>query len=105
MNKKEKIEQEIRKTLDQFDRAEHLPANPFFYTRVQARLDEQRRKRSIYSTILKPALLTSLVVINLGTAVWYFGGSGQSDSQQELIEILAGDLNLDENQTNLFTIE
>ena len=108
MNKKEKIEQEIQKTLDLFDSAEKLPRNPYFYTRLQARLDERRRKRSIYSAILKPALLTVLVVVNLGTAFWYMSGGEQqyqTDSREELIDILAGDLNLDNQESDLFIIE
>jgi len=108
MNKKEKIEQKIRKTLDQFDHAEQLPPNPYFYSRVQARLEEQRRQRSAFSAILRPALLIALVTINLGTAFWYLGGSEQnyqSDTRQELIEILAGDLKLDNKQSNLLIIE
>ncbi len=52
MNKKEKIEQKIRKTLDQFDHAEQLPPNPYFYTRVQARLEETRRQQNVICTIL-----------------------------------------------------
>lgn len=32
MTRKEKIEQEVQKTLEIFDQAERLKSNPFFYT-------------------------------------------------------------------------
>ncbi len=108
MNKKDKIEQEIRKTLDQFDHAEKLPPNPYFYTRVKARIEEKNRKQGIFSTILKPALLTVLIALNLFTAAWYLGGSDQKEqtgSREQLIEILAGDLELENDQSNLFFTE
>ena len=108
MNKKEKIEEQISKTLDQFEHAEQLPPNPYFYTRVQARLEETRRQKRVLSAILRPALLTALVTINLSTAVWYLGGSdhvNQSETRKELIEILAGDLKLDDNQSSLLDIK
>ncbi|KAA3615806.1 MAG: hypothetical protein D8M58_16600 [Calditrichaeota bacterium] len=103
MNKKEKIEQQINKTLDQFDNAEQLPPNPYFYTRVQAHIDERKNKRTVFAAILKPALFTTLVVINLSTAFWYMNADdqlNQVDTREELIELLGSDLNVDNNQSN-----
>jgi hypothetical protein len=108
MNKKEKIEQEIQKTLDQFENVEQLPPNPYFYTRVQARLDKTRKQQSLISAILRPALLTTLVAINMGTAFWYFSGDEQQsqiNTRQELAEILQDDLTLVNEQNNIFIIE
>lgn len=108
MNKKEKIEQEINKTLAQFDNAERMLSNPYFYTRVQARLEEKQRQKTGFSAILKPALIIALVVINITTTVWYlnFGTQvNQSESRQELLDILSEDLNLDNNQSNFVIIE
>jgi len=108
MNKKEKTEQEIQKTLELLDHMEQLPPDHSFYTRVMARLDEERQRQSVFPAILKPAFLTALIVINLGTAIRHFRGSEatrQTDSQQELIEVLSRDLNLEAYQSNLFTIE
>ncbi len=108
MNKKEKIEQEIDKTLAQFDNAERLPSNPYFYTRVQARLEEKQRPRRSFSAILKPVLFSTLVAINLTTAVWYLSVTSQvnqSETRQELLDILSHDLNLDNTQSNFLIIE
>lgn len=108
MSKKEKIEQEIQKTLDQFENPEKLPPNPYFFTRVQARLEETRKQQSVMAAILRPALLTVLVAINLGTAFWYFSGDEQQvqiDARQELAEILQDDLTLENEENNIFIIE
>ena len=104
MEKNKKIEQEIRRTLDQFDHPEQLLPNSYFYTRVQARLDERRRQRNVFQAILRPAFITALVVINLSTAVWYLIGGDQQDtteSREQLIYILADDLELDTDRSNL----
>ena len=106
--KKEHIEGEIQKTLDQFDAAEQLPPDPFFFTRLQARLEQQNQQRGILLVFLRPALLTALVALNLSTAVWYFSRSDQQDqasSQQQFIQILARDLALETDRSALFGTE
>lgn len=105
MNKKEKIEQEISKTLEKFDQADNMPPNPYFYTRVQARLEKKQKHQNVFFAILKPALIIALVVLNVSTAFWYFRGTvqqEQTNSRQELAEILAGDLKLDSDQDRNF---
>jgi len=104
LNKKEKIEQQINKTLDQFENAEQLTPNPYFFTRVQAHIEERQHKNNRFAAILRPALLTTLVAINLSTAFWYMSGDdqiAQADTHQELIELLGSDLELENNQSNI----
>lgn len=108
MDKKEKIEEEVRKTLGMLDQNESLPPNPYFYTRVQQRINERSGSKSTSLGFLKPALLTILLLINLGTFIWYFNSSEDyyaTDTRQELIEILSSDLNLNTNQSNIFLAE
>ena len=108
MNKKENIEQEIQKTLEQFNQVDQLPPNPYFYTRVQARLEETRRQQTVLSAVLKPALLTALVVVNFSTAFWYLDGTiqtEQNETRQELVELLANDFNPDNNQTDILNLK
>lgn len=108
MNKQEKIEEEIRKTLEAFDQKESLPPNPYFYTRVQQRIKERSGSKSTIWGFLKPALLTCLLLINVSTFIWYFSSSEDyyaTDTRQELIEILSSDLNLNTNQNNIFLTE
>ena len=105
MDKKEKIEEEIRKTLDVFDQKQSLPPNPYFYTRVQQRINERSGSKSTTMGFLKPALLTILLLINVATFIWYNNSSANyssAEKQQELIEYLSSDLNLNTNQNNIF---
>ena len=108
MKKKEKIEEQIRMTLDQFDQADQLPPNPYFYTRVQARLDENRRQKHVVFGVLRPALLATLIVINVTTVGWYLGiadQAEQSDSRQDLVELLSGDFNPENDQNDLLNLK
>lgn len=108
MNKHEKIQNEIDKTLGLFDKKESLPPNPYFYTRVKQRLNEKSKKGSTFWGVLKPALMTGLFLVNMGTVLWHFNSSEiytQVSSQEELIEVLTSDLNLGEIQTDLFNLE
>lgn len=108
MDKKEKIEEEIRKTLAVFDQKESLPPNPYFYTRVQQRIKEHSANNSTVWGFLKPALLTILLLFNVGTFVWYFNSNEDytsTENQNELIEILSSDLNLNTNQNNILLAE
>ena len=41
MERKERIEREILKTMECFNQAEHIEADPFFFTRLQARLTSE----------------------------------------------------------------
>ncbi|MBD3289490.1 hypothetical protein GF337_11860 [candidate division KSB1 bacterium] len=107
MNKKQRIENEIKRTLEQLDHQENLPANPYFYTRIQQRLEDRRKRRNAYYGILRPAWIVLLVAINLSTALWYFSGSEsrQMDKRQQLIQILSDDLEIAQNESSLLIIE
>jgi hypothetical protein len=102
MNKQNKIEVEIEKTLDLFDKKELLPPNPYFYTRVKQRLNEKKKMEfSIYS-VLKPAFFTALLALNLTTALWYTSSDNliiNTESDIELVDILKSDFNLESDQT------
>ena len=96
--KKEKIQNEIDKTLNLLDQKESLPPNPYFYTRIKQRLDEKKRKEFSISNSLKPALFTLLLVLNVTTIVWYTGSeelTELTESEIALVDILKGDLNLE----------
>jgi len=102
MDKKEKIQNEIDKTLGLFEQHELLPPNPYFYTRVQQRLREASKKEFSFSTILKPAFFTALIALNLTTAIWYTSTDdliNRSETDTELADILKNDFNLDGDQT------
>ena len=103
MNKQEKIEQEINKTLTQFEKAEVLEPNPYLFTRIQQRLDEQNRRKNYFSRALKPAFFSALLAVNMITAIWYLNVedlNNSNNSDLNLVEVLSGDFNLENDQSN-----
>ncbi|MCP5062563.1 MAG: hypothetical protein GY936_08880 [Ignavibacteriae bacterium] len=103
MKKQEKIEQEINKTLSQFEKAEVLQPNPYLFTRIQQRLDEKNRRKNYFSRALKPAFFSALLATNMITAIWYLNVedlSKSSNTDLELIEILSDDFNLENDQSD-----
>lgn len=108
MNKQEKIENEIDKTLGLFDKEESLPPNPYFYTRVKQRLNEKSKKEFSIFGVLKPVFFTALVALNLTTAIWYTSADAITSnigSDLELVDILKNDFNLDTNQSDNLIFE
>ena len=105
MDRKKKIEQEIAKTLEQFDRVERLPEDPYFYTRLQARLKSREETNALFPRVLRPAIVTALLLLNIGTAYFYLntGTSGQTTGQrQELAQMMAEELSMQQSENNTF---
>ena len=108
MNKEEKIKKEIEKTLGLFENVKPLEPNPFLYTRIQQKINEQKKSTFNLAGILKPALFTLLFSINVITLFWYSSsleGTTQSSSNESLVEILSSDFNLDSDNSNLLIVE
>jgi hypothetical protein len=74
MDKESRILEEVRKTLQIMDGQKTLEANPFFYTRLKARLAGYRAAKVSGSVrimaALKPAGLLLLLLMNLLTALY-----------------------------------
>lgn len=107
MNRKERIEQEVIKTLQCFDQMEKIKSSPLFYTRLQAKIRslEDRHERfafKIFSlNILRPAFLIFIVVLNLISAIYMLqGNSYQIDDRNEYISELADDYTFRQNDFN-----
>lgn len=107
MNREEKINQEIQKTLDSFNEVEVLKADAFYYTRLKARmreLESQQRKLEKgdwFLGILKPVLILVLVALNIYTAtVFLIGDKDTESSQEDLVALFAKDFALDSGQYN-----
>ena len=105
MDRKKKIEQEIAKTLEEFDKVERLPEDPYFYTRMQARLNSREKKNALFPRVLRPAIVTLLLLLNIGTAYFYLntGTSGQTTTQhQELGQTIAEELGMQQSENITF---
>ncbi len=107
MNRKEKIQQEIQKTLDCFDQVEPLKANPFFYTRLQSRINDLNRNKwqlkrwKFVWGVLKPALLIFVVAVNILTAIVVLKSQNNNQySRTQLLNAFAQEMTLDSNQYN-----
>ena len=106
MNKKKKIKQEVEKTLQCFDNAEKLEENPFFYTRVKARIDSQeketkRNARQIAWVVLKQAFLILIVALNIYTITAFFTSKqSQVSNQDQLLNAFAQEFSLDQSSYN-----
>ena len=108
MNKQEKIENEIDKTLGLFEKKKSLPPNPYFYTRIQQRLNERQKKKFSIFSVLKPAFFTALIALNLTTAIWYTRSNSltiNTETDLELVDILKSDFNLESDQTENLLFE
>ena len=78
-----------------------------FFQAIQLVLEKQKQQ-NVFFAILKPVLIIALLAVNMSTAIWYLGGSEQQDetnSRQELLEMLASDLKLDDEQNSGFIFE
>lgn len=108
MKEKKRIEEEVQKSMELLDQQESLPPDPYFYTRLRARIDSRNQQHRVLSLSLKPALLALLVMMNLGTAVWYLAGdssSAEKSNRDTLIELLAEDISLDSKSSAVIDLE
>lgn len=105
MNKQERIEKEINKTLDLLETADKIPHNPLFFSKLQERMQEQPQANLLIAT-LRPVLLTCLLVLNFVTILSYINtpeSTEQAISEQGPISTFASDFDFDQN--NVFIIE
>jgi hypothetical protein len=110
MNKKEIIDQEVQKTLHCFAPLDKLSAHPYFYTRLQARLDIQQKEKEhehkFFSPRLwRPALIGIMVVLNLTTAVLVYVSSEQNmPLTTDTLSTLAAEYDLNQDYSDLFIV-
>ena len=108
MKREEKINNEIEKTLKQFENSEVLDPNPYLYTRIQQTIIDRKKPKNYFGTFLKPALFSILFVFNIITMFWYMNSTEDylvDDSNQCLVEILSSDFNLDNDQSDILIVE
>jgi hypothetical protein len=89
MKKNEKqILDEVEKTLNSMDNLPVLKESRYFYTRLKTAIESGDVKRNVMdskSFLLKPALLIIVVVVNIITAVYYFGIGSPTKSTEEIL--------------------
>ena len=84
MKKSEKIDQEIKDTLQVLDDINKASPKPFFYTRLEARI--QRRYSPATTWSLRPAVIWSgivlIVLLNITVAINYSKKANDSVNEQ-----------------------
>jgi predicted component of type VI protein secretion system len=94
MSHHDSIEQLVRRTLDLLEAPAPLQSDPSFLPRLLRRIDAPPERYVGVVTLLRPALLVLLLLVNL-VAAWTYVDSGIRSqhlvAQRELIDILAGE--------------
>jgi hypothetical protein len=87
------IEAEVQKTLRGLDHVEKVKAKPFFFMRLQHRLDALQAQKSqpevssIFATFLRPALMPLLIVVSIGVGI-LIGYKTPTSSRAEAASVL-----------------
>jgi hypothetical protein len=87
----------VTRTLELLDQPDALPPGAGFSNRILSRISASTTRRTPMRSILRPALLTSIVLANIAAALWTIGGeslSHRTEARQELLEMLSTDLNI-----------
>ena len=74
-NNKQRIQREVDATLKAFDSSSALPHDPWFFDKLSRRMKSERQSATDlqpgwYRRALKPALLATLVALNIFALVW-----------------------------------
>jgi hypothetical protein len=97
------VKQEIGKTLALLDAAPHVKANPYFYTRLKARMEKEERTqgrlaRVVHNRVLLAAVgFVLLVIINIFSLVHLSTRSSEVQKAQTLASF-AEEYNLSHSQ-------
>ncbi len=110
VNREQKIQAEVQRTLDCLDRVERMPENPFFASRVLARVNNLDSLRSqamviqVAGRLIRPVFIIFLLTVNILTAMVLLNGNTQSESQsrKQFISSMAEDISLNQNQSLLY---
>jgi hypothetical protein len=82
MTTKEQIQQEIDQTLQSLEGTKRAEANPFLFTRIQARMNKRssRWEEKTFSFISRPAIAFAIVVLVMAVNGWALFGSGSNET-------------------------
>ncbi|QSE97656.1 hypothetical protein [Fulvivirga lutea] len=78
--------EEIEKTLSSLDEMDTINVKPFFYTRLAARM-ERNVSLSFKQKGISWAMLTALLIINIGVYLSFSGENSTADETQQLTEL------------------
>ncbi len=106
MDREERIKREVEKTLQCFEQAERLRGDPFFYTRLRARIDklsgEQGGLRGWQGAwgLVRTTSLVLLVALNIVTAAFYLKTDPlEADERSQLLSAFAQEYALAQDES------
>ena len=105
--KKTALEKEVEKTLQSFDRLQPLAHNPYFYTRLKTRLEEERKRKAGWRPllVLRPVLVVLLALVNVYTAFLIWGnGNDTLPYRDAYVSAFASEYALEQNIEDPFAI-
>lgn len=86
MKNTDKAERKVEQALKVLDEMQRAEPKPFFYTRLQARMQKQTEREVLPRWVMKPALIWSglviIIVLNVGIAISYSSKTGYSRNEQ-----------------------
>ena len=101
MKDKRHIPEEVDKTLDGFEGIQRASANPFLFTRVQARLQKEETNfwSQAFAFISRPAIAVAgvAIAIIINAAVFYESRSESVKNTQDEEQVFASEYNLSTN--------
>lgn len=97
MDHKDRVQKEIDKTLEQFEHAERLKPNPYLATRIEARIKEEERGKSVgfLWAMFRSAFLLVIIIANIFTVFAFFDYNAHSSEKRENISIFAQEFGLE----------
>ena len=108
MNKEDKILAEVEKTLNAIDALPNLEANPFLFTRIKARIENESIKhagKEKTDFVLKPVTLALLLVINIITAVYFIGFESSSTTETSVVDTMKQEYGVTQIQSDNYNLE
>ena len=105
MDREKKIQNEVNKTLDQFDQAERLKPNPYLATRIEALVREEQKEKSwnLGWGLLKPALMLVVVAANILTVSAFLGYNSETPESNDKVSVFAQEFGLETTVSDPFT--
>ena len=84
-----KLENEIKETLKYLKPEKELRIDPYFYTRLQAKINEKKKNEDLVEAkwsfgFLKPAMLVLVILLNIFSA-FYFLKSGENENEMKSV--------------------
>ena len=106
MDRKERIQNEVNKTLDEFENAERLKPNPYLATRIEAQMRQEEREKSVSFGwgLLKPALMLAVVAANILTISSFINYNNETTESSDTTSVFAQEFGLETTVSDPFTI-